>query len=103
MHAALQRAVPPTLVYSDTKQDLKDMSKPRSCCIRIEGWLHADHPFSGRACLCCQCAEESCIVQEDFYAFWENMAARLLQPDLSHGLQPYIKQTMELLKVGERS
>ena len=102
MHAALQRAVPPTLLYSSTKQDLI-MPKPRPCCIRIKGWLHEYKSLWICASLCCQCAEGSCIVQEDFYAFWENIAALLLQPDLSHGLQPYVKQTMELLKAGERS
>jgi hypothetical protein len=35
------------------------------------------------------------------YAFWENIAALLLQPDLSHGLQPFLKQIRKLLKAGD--
>ena len=40
------------------------------------------------------------ILQELIYSFWERIAADVLQPDLSEGLQPYITQMLGLHKAG---
>ena len=45
---------------------------------------------------------ESCwILQELCFGFWENIAALLLQPDLSDGLQPYLNLTTALHRAGK--
>ena len=52
-----------------------------------------------------QCSQEVCqswwTTQELCFGFWENVAALLLQPDLSDGLQPYLDLALGLHKAGK--
>ena len=40
------------------------------------------------------------LLQKLMYSFWEKIAADVLQPDLSKGLEPYITQMLGLHNTG---
>lgn len=52
-----------------------------------------------------QYSQEVCQIgwttQKLCFGFWENIAALLLQPDLSNGLQPYLDLALGLHKAGK--